>query len=325
MKRMFMAGAVVLLLAASLPAVASVASEADALAPAAHAIADPYTRGLALGWLEIAARQDHEVLISKSYNDAASKALRNARHFIDGSVPFASIYGAKLWPATDRRDWITALREIERVDERASQSPCKGEDAGRLSVLTDEVWKEQDETHGTRWVHGWAQIERARKLAQQVDRELDACRPAVPVPESVAMSSDTLFAFDSAELTPEGQSAIGELAERVKTLHLYRLTVTGYTDRIGTDAYNLALSLRRAEVVAGALTTAGVMARRVETHGLGKAAPVVDCPGSVSDEVIACLAPNRRVTVSVEAASPEMLDRLNGALRSGIGPGIPVY
>ncbi|KGX18110.1 OmpA family protein [Burkholderia pseudomallei] len=328
MKRMFMAGAAVVVFASSLPTLASVASEADALVPAAHAIADPYTRGLALGWLEIAARQDREVLVSRPHKDAALKALRNARHFIDGSVPFTSIFGAKQWPATDRPDWSTALQEIERVDQRASQSPCKGEDAGRLTVLTDEVWKEQDETHGTRWVHGWAQIERARKLAQQVDRELDACRPATPVPESVALSADALFAFDSAELTPEGQSAISELAGRVKALPLYRLTVTGYTDRIGTDAYNLTLSQRRAEAVARALTTAGVVAGRVETHGLGKAAPIADCPGPVSDEVIACLAPNRRVTISADAMSPEDLDQLNAVMRglnSSPGPGIPVY
>lgn len=323
MKRIFMASVVAIGAMASTTAFASIASDADALVPAAKRIADPYTRGLALGWLEIAARQDREVFISHTYNNAAPRALQNARHFIDGSAPLVSLYKAKRWPSPDRKKWTDALASIEHVDERAASSSCRDESAGRLSALTDEAWKEQEETHGTRWVHGFAQIERAAKLAQEVGQRLAQCQTAAPA-KPVSLSADALFAFNSAELTPEGRREIAELAGRVKALPLYRLTVTGYTDRIGSDAYNLALSQRRAEVVAGALTTAGVMAGRVEAHGLGKGAPVVDCPGPVSVELIACLAPNRRVTVSVDAVSQEMLDQLNAVYR-GMEPGIPVY
>ncbi|MGZ2749903.1 OmpA family protein [Burkholderia stagnalis] len=309
MKPVLMTG-VAWLAMASIAAYAGIGSDADALVPAAQRIADPYTSGLARGWLEIATRQDRTVLISSTYNDAAPKALQNARHFIDGSVPFVPIYGAKHWPSASRPDWIAAIREIERVDERVSHSPCRGEAAGRLSALTDEVWKEQDETHGTRWVHGWAQIERARALARQVDRELDTCVPATPVvnplAEPGALSSDTLFGFDSAALTPEGEQAIAQLAGHLKPLALRRLTVTGYTDRIGSEAYNLALSRRRADAVASALAAAGVQAEHIETRGLGRADPAIDCPGPASSAVIACLAPNRRVTVRVDATQTQL-------------------
>ncbi|HKT98303.1 MAG TPA: hypothetical protein VJS30_17525 [Paraburkholderia sp.] len=63
--------------------------------PAAQKVADPYQRGLAEGWLEIAQRQDSHVLVSSVSNDAAARALNNGRHFIDGSTQFQPIYAQK--------------------------------------------------------------------------------------------------------------------------------------------------------------------------------------------------------------------------------------
>ncbi|WP_232447258.1 OmpA family protein [Burkholderia ubonensis] len=293
-------------LMASMPAIASVASDADALVPAAKGLAEPYTRGLALGWLEIAARQDREVLVSHVYNDAAPKALGNAKHFIDGSVPFEQIYGEKHWPASNRPDWVDAIREIERVDERISKSPCKGESAGRLAALTDEIWKEQDETHGTRWVHGWSRIEDAKRIARKVDHELDACHvePAVKT-EVMTLAADANFAFDSAVLTSAGERAFREFATELKGRTVKRIVVTGYTDRFGGDAYNLELSRRRAETVAHALIAASVPVGQDDVRGMGSARPLADCPGPKSDAVIACLAPNRRVEVKVQSEPAE--------------------
>lgn len=334
MKNTLTAAAALVALVASVPATASIATEAEALTPVARQIADPYVRGLALGWIEIATRQDRSVLVSQTYNDAAPKALQNAKHFLDDTVPFARIYGQKHWPAANRPDWVAALTEIERVHARVLRAPCESEQAGRLVALTDEAWKEQDETHGTRWVHGWAQIEHARQLAQDVDRELEACvvasppQPASDTPIAsiapITLSADTLFGFDSATLTEAGHAAIAQLAERVKPVAIGRLQVIGYTDRIGPDAYNLALSRRRAEAVAHALTQAGVHAGGVQVEGRGAAQPVVICAGPKSADVIACLAPNRRVSVTVldeEAATRlERLQTLPGA--SGVGAGL---
>jgi len=337
MKNILTAAAALVALVASVPVRASIATEAQALTPAARQIADPYVRGLALGWIEIAARQDRSVLVSQTYNDAAPMALQNAKHFLDDTVPFVRIYDQKHWPTASRPDWVAALVEIERVQARVLRASCKSEQAGQLVALTDEAWKEQDETHGTHWVHGWAQIEHARRLAQDVDRELEACvaaSPPQPAPDTpiapiasiapITLSADALFAFDSATLTEAGHAAVVQLAERVKPLAIGRLQVIGYTDRIGPDAYNLALSRRRAEAVAHALTQAGVHTRDVQIEGRGAAQPVVVCPGPKSADVIACLAPNRRVSVTVldeqAVTRLERLQTLPGA--SGLGAGL---
>lgn len=300
-------------LATTAPALASSASDADALLPAALRIEDAYQRGLAKGWLEIAARQDSSVLVSDTYNDAAPKALQNARHFIDGSQPFVSIYGQKHWPAASRPAWIEALQAIERVNEKAAKSSCRLESAGRLSVLTDEVWKEQDETHGTRWNHGWAQIERARKLAQQVERDLGACpvpvsaeAPPAPKPvkpEPIRLSADALFDFDKAQLKPQGQEAVRRLAEQIQAADEAEVIVTGYTDRLGSPAHNLQLSRARAQAVAQALIAAGVLTKHMQVEGKGAAEPTTNCPGRATPAVISCLAPDRRVEIRVTGAS----------------------
>ncbi|MEM5436043.1 OmpA family protein [Paraburkholderia diazotrophica] len=295
---------------------ASISSEAEALMPAAQRLADPYRRGVAEAYLEIAERQDSHVLVSNVYNDAAKRALVNARYLIDGSGQRQPLSSAKNWPT--RENWVQAIRAIEATNARASASSCKGESAGRLLALTDEVWKEQDETHGTRWVHGWESIERAKKLSEQVDDELNHCAPPpVFVPTAAdkpaALSTDALFDFDSATLTHNGNAALDELASKLKQARsIDAVTLTGYTDRFGTVEHNRDLSSRRAQSVADALKQRGVSAARLDVRGAGSTAPVATCPGPKTFAVIACLAPNRRVEVRVSAriAQPAAAQRL---------------
>jgi OmpA-OmpF porin, OOP family len=198
---------------------------------------------------------------------------------------------------------VKALQEIERTNQRASQSPCRGEDAGRLSALTDEAWKEQDETHATRWVHGWDAIERAQKLAQQVSGELDKCVPPPAVVQPVTLSADALFDFDSSVLKPRGQRMVEVLAQRLRDSRakLQVLKIDGYTDRFGSAAHNEKLSLQRAQTVLKALQAQGITAERFEVNGFGAKDPVKFCPGSkATPAVVECLAPNRRVQISLQ-------------------------
>ena len=48
----------------------------------------------------------------------------------------------------------------------------------------------------------------------------------------------------------------------------------GHTDSIGTDAYNMKLSLRRAEAVKNYLVSEGISAKRIKVEGFGEANPV---------------------------------------------------
>jgi peptidoglycan-associated lipoprotein len=105
------------------------------------------------------------------------------------------------------------------------------------------------------------------------------------------------FGFDSSEVRPGDQALLERFAH--VTSHHYAtslITVQGYADPAGPDAYNLALSQKRAENVAGFLVQYGLSADMVRAVGLGEADPVA--PGQWGDSAGGLQ--NRRVTFVIE-------------------------
>jgi OOP family OmpA-OmpF porin len=126
--------------------------------------------------------------------------------------------------------------------------------------------------------------------------------PAAPPPppppkfEKVTLEAAKTFEFNSAKLGPETP----KLDEVVSTLQaqpeMPNIKVTGYTDRIGSDKYNMKLSQDRADAVKARLVEKGIPADKIEAVGMGKANPIVPCEGIKKRKaLIECLAPNRRV------------------------------
>jgi outer membrane protein OmpA-like peptidoglycan-associated protein len=105
---------------------------------------------------------------------------------------------------------------------------------------------------------------------------------------------DVLFAFNQSTLRPGATQVLNEV--RGLLTHTYshgHLTVTGYTDSVGSDAYNLALSERRATAVADWLEQHGIPKTRVTISWLGESHPIA------SNATAAGRQQNRRVTIAV--------------------------
>ncbi|WP_265422645.1 OmpA family protein, partial [Aeromonas salmonicida] len=125
-----------------------------------------------------------------------------------------------------------------------------------------------------------------------------------PVDQTFNLSSDVLFAFGKAELKPEGMQALDALYQQIVDVQPKdgSALVMGYTDRIGSDINNLALSEARASTVANFLIGKGLPADKVSIQGNGESNPVT---GSQCDAIkaraalIDCLGPDRRVEVRV--------------------------
>lgn len=122
---------------------------------------------------------------------------------------------------------------------------------------------------------------------------------------AVNLSADVLFDFDEARLSPAGKAAIDNvllsLPEQGEPLSV---NVVGYTDRLGDSAYNQQLSERRAMSAADHLVSRGVPRSAVRAYGYGETEPVVMCEGSQPTAALKeCLAPNRRISLQIKAAT----------------------
>lgn len=115
--------------------------------------------------------------------------------------------------------------------------------------------------------------------------------------ERTTLAATELFAFDSAALRMP-QPKLDEIVAALNSnSQLNNITITGYTDRLGSDAYNMKLSHRRAHAVKAYMTSKGIAASRLTAVGKGKSNPVVQCTNKNRAALIKCLEPNRRVEV----------------------------
>jgi outer membrane protein OmpA-like peptidoglycan-associated protein len=89
---------------------------------------------------------------------------------------------------------------------------------------------------------------------------------------------DQLFEFDNAEMIPEVQKSVSELAEFIRNDSKWVfIRIDGHSDGVGSVRYNMDLSLRRAISVANYLVLReGIDASRVFVRGMGKSAPIAD-------------------------------------------------
>lgn len=119
--------------------------------------------------------------------------------------------------------------------------------------------------------------------------------PAPALPDRISLDADSNFDFDKAVLKPEARARLDQLIGLAQGRRIATVTVDGYTDSVGSDAYNVELSTRRARAVAAYLQEHGLLADRFVSHGFGKADPVD------SNETATGRARNRRVEVRTDA------------------------
>lgn len=120
----------------------------------------------------------------------------------------------------------------------------------------------------------------------------------------ITLSADGLFAFGRSgfnDLQATGRQRLFELAGQLKSgfKTVRAVDIVGHTDRVGSDASNMRLSIARANTVKQYLVSQGIDGSVIRTSGMGESQPVVFCNGSATPAVVACLMPNRRIEVSV--------------------------
>ena len=135
--------------------------------------------------------------------------------------------------------------------------------------------------------------------------------------ETIALHSDVMFEFDSADVTGDAAETIAETAGTLRSRRVPEgaaVAVTGHTDGKGSDDYNQRLSEERAEVVAELLEEELGSAYGFEVSGKGASEPVAEEGGEDDEEA---RARNRRVEVSYELTD----DRGSGGAEPAEGEG----
>ena len=94
-----------------------------------------------------------------------------------------------------------------------------------------------------------------------------------PIPKIVRLEGVT-FEFNKTRLRPDSQTILNWVVGIMKKYPDMQVELAGYTDSIGSVAYNLKLSQGRAEAVRGYLMEQGVDASRIQAKGYGKENPV---------------------------------------------------
>ena len=107
------------------------------------------------------------------------------------------------------------------------------------------------------------------------------------------MPSGVTFAYDRADVQPQFQPVLNDVATVLKDYPSTYIDVYGHTDSDGSDAYNQGLSERRAQSVASYLSTQGVQPARVATRGFGETQPIT------SNATAEGKAQNRRVEIKI--------------------------
>ncbi len=128
---------------------------------------------------------------------------------------------------------------------------------------------------------------------------------AVQATEAITLAGDTLFMFnrsDRAGLTDHGINALEQLMLHLRTRYksVEHVHLIGYTDPLGSNAYNQRLSEQRASTVSEYMQISPLLRGRVTTEGRGpKELVVTGCGNTPTPQTQACNQPNRRVVVQV--------------------------
>ncbi|MGE3935134.1 MAG: OmpA family protein [Rhodospirillaceae bacterium] len=225
----------------------------------------------------------------------------DAQHFANKGLAAAK---GQAVPPEDPGKWkirnAHMRADLDAAHARLHQAIAKGGGAkapqamARAQVEYD-CWVEQAE-------EGWQYNDIAScrngfvQAMMVVDRGLAgpvAAQPPMPAAPTPARDYLVFFNFDSAELTDNGRDIIRSAAEAARQQNIRIFQIVGHADRSGSDRYNQALSMRRAETVARELQQMGFDRRDLMISAKGESDPLVQTADGVREPQ------NRRVTISI--------------------------
>lgn len=162
-----------------------------------------------------------------------------------------------------QRDAQAAQREAE-ASQRSADVSRQQSDASRRAAddARAQAAASQEQTASAQARASQLEAQLRELNAKQTDRGM------------VVTIGDVLFDSGRAELKPGSERNMEKLVGFFKAYPQRKALVEGFTDSVGGEGVNQALSSRRADAVRGALVGMGVERSRIEARGYGEAFPV---------------------------------------------------
>lgn len=190
----------------------------------------------------------------------------------------------------------TRQRQIEKAKREAEAKAREAEEARRRAeeAQTEALTMKQEAEKARQEAEAKAlEAELAREEIENLRRQMAELEAEQTERGLVLTLGDVLFETGKADLMPGAMRSIDKLARFLQENPEREVLVEGHTDSVGSDAYNLNLSQRRAESAATALMARGIGADRITTRGYGEAYP------EASNATQAGRQQNRRVEIVI--------------------------
>lgn len=245
--------------------------------------------------------------LTKEYRDLAvfeadqMSDWRDASYFADKGL--AAAQGNVVDPtAIEERDvpadaleplQSARLRLVSALGQARNTMPDR---AARAQVKYD-CWIEQQEEN-----FQYDHISACRDELMAILGEIEQAAAPAPTPQTAstgacdARSYLIFFDFDDSTIRVDGDEILSQVLEDLRTPECSgaQVTIIGHTDTKGSNSYNQALSLRRADNVVSRLIAAAISPARITATARGEEAPRVPTADEVEEQE------NRRVEVNIQ-------------------------
>jgi outer membrane protein OmpA-like peptidoglycan-associated protein len=187
--------------------------------------------------------------------------------------------------AVDQRKTLEENRESMRLQARTNEA-----DSANLRATTAQADAANQKQQADSARDATAD---AQRNAQDLQRQIDELHAKNTDRGLVLTLGDVLFATNKSTLNAGGTANLVKLAGFLAKYPARNAAIEGYTDNVGSEAYNQELSQRRADAVKSYLMAQGVDSGRLTSAGKGESAPVSDNGSSTGRQQ------NRRVEVII--------------------------
>ncbi|MBP6828914.1 MAG: OmpA family protein [Saprospiraceae bacterium] len=178
-------------------------------------------------------------------------------------------------PGKEGTDWmqIVYLDNFRLVPQNKEIALCPEAEAKRAELYADD-WRHMGFPDGQPPVDSTIRPE--TDVFEELPAQVEEVRavPAAPRQPDTLVLAGVCFDFDKSTLNEHYAAVTDSLTDKIAARNPEKIIISGHTDNIGTDEFNLKLSLARAHTIEQVLIQKGVNAEQITCEGLGESRPV---------------------------------------------------